>query len=109
MIKNYKPCLNECSAVAIQISDGPLERVLVNEELPSILCPIFACICCCPLGIGAIASYLDAKDAIQVQHERWFDSSVYYAKLFSIAAIVLGTLLMSAFGESMSSSGLCER
>ena len=32
-----------------------------KSKMPSLACPIFACLCCWPLGIGAIVYYLRAQ------------------------------------------------
>ena len=32
-----------------------------KSKMPSVACPIFACICCWPLGIGALIFYLRAQ------------------------------------------------
>ena len=34
-----------------------------KNKMPSVACPIFACICCWPLGIGALIYYLRANNS----------------------------------------------
>lgn len=90
-MQKYQPCVNKCSVVTIE-KVLSLERTAIEDELPSVFCPIFACICCWPLGIGAVASFLDARDAFKTGDILWLDSSVYYTKIFSATSIVFGCI-----------------
>jgi len=94
-MQKYQPCVNEFCIIKFQ-ENADVEKI-DPENLPSILCPIFACFCCWPLGIGALASFLDARDAIQTENPSWFESAVRYTKIFSGIAIGVGTSCLVLF------------
>ena len=62
-----------------------------KSKMPSVACPIFACICFWPFGIAALAYYLRAQGSQGTNDDPVdYSKSILCARNWTIAAIVIG-------------------
>ena len=76
-----------------------------KREMPSVGCPVFACLCFFPVGFGALIYYLKARGSQDSSDDpKVYLKSIVCVRNLTIAAILLGVasiLLGIAIGISL--------
>merc|ERR1712105_526299 len=65
--------------------------------MPSLAWPIFALICCCPLGVASLISYNEATSARDRNDYNGYKSSADSAKCYGKCAVGIGCTIFTLY------------